>query len=175
MVECDVEEIEKNISMAPFICREDYLSSIFKEKYKVVFYSTLSEMHSGVYKNKKTGFKICFGSCNYSLLDRDNWKGYINGTIPNHNYAFNEEILSRFEENYEFEGRRDVNDVIEDVYWLRNHLPSETILVLLLGSEKDPLINSEEFSGHGISYKVLNDEIKKSFSEGIPRTVKHFQ
>ena len=90
------EEIGNITENVPFITSGDFETSIFDKEYNIVCYSLLPDCHAGLYKNKESEAYISFGSCNFDLTDKNNTRGYIDGSIVNHAFPFTEEIINRF-------------------------------------------------------------------------------
>ncbi|MBR3525449.1 MAG: HAD-IIIC family phosphatase [Lachnospiraceae bacterium] len=154
------EKLKEAIAQAPFLCAADFATYMLQDDYDAIVYSTLSDGHGGVYRNRKNGVKISFSGCNYDLTDPDNWGKFVSGEYVNHNYPFTRKILEDFAEHYEFVGSADPEEVAEDLLWLRRKLRPECRLILLLGSEIEAEDNIEEFADHAHRYRRLNEAIR---------------
>ncbi len=157
--------IRKVISDTPFLCEADFLTFMFDEPYDTVVFSMLSDGHSGVYVHRETGLRICFGSCNYDMTDPDNWDKYISGEYVNHGVTFTTDILKAFAEKFEFEGSLAPEMIVQNIKWMREKLPAETKLLLLLGSEIEAVNNTEEFADHADIYKRVNRALFEAFAD----------
>lgn len=154
--EYTAEDIIKNIEAAPFLTLDSFETDMFSETHGIVFFSLLAETHAGVYRNRETGFRICFGSSNFDLTAPENAEKYITGEYPNHNFSFTQEIIERFRKAYIFEGSLSAGEIVAHVSWLREALPQTTKLVLLAGSEIEAKPNTEEFAGFAEKYREVN-------------------
>ncbi|MDD6134941.1 MAG: HAD-IIIC family phosphatase [Selenomonadaceae bacterium] len=155
-------DIETIIQDAPFMDPGDFKTNLFSEHYDIVFYSLLPDEHQGVYKNKNTGWKISYNSLNYSLTDPKKWEKYITGDYEN-NYPFTEDILRNFSDKYQFIGGLDKKDVVQNLKAIREKLPQDTLLVLMLGSEIESEVNNEEFANSAPRHIEINNAVKELF------------
>ena len=155
-------DIETIIQDAPFMDPGDFKTNLFSEHYDIVFYSLLPDEHQGVYENKNTGWKISYNSLNYSLTDPKKWEKYITGDYEN-NYLFTEDILRNFSDKYQFIGGLDKKDVVQNLKAIREKLPQDTLLVLMLGSEIESEVNNEEFANSAPRHIEINNAVKELF------------
>ncbi len=155
--------IRKVIADAPFLCEKDFLTFMLEDPYDIVVFSTLSEMHSGIYRHKETGLTICFGSCRFDLTDLDLEEGFIKGALPGHNVPFTHQMLQHFRDCFVFEGCQTAKRAADNISYIRERLDDHTLLVLLLGSEIEAKKNKEEFALHAPLYEKLNRELESRF------------
>lgn len=123
------------ISELPFSSPEFFSDQIYSNDNRIVFYSLFTDPNLGLYRRKETGEVVAFGEYCYDLTDRDNWKGYIDGTIFHANCQFSEKILEEFSNKYEYIGRMTPEQVLDNLMFIRKNMPRNTILVLFLGVE----------------------------------------
>ncbi|MCR4641868.1 MAG: hypothetical protein K5697_07550, partial [Lachnospiraceae bacterium] len=154
------EKLKEAMAQAPFLCAADFATYMLQDDYDAIVYSTLSDGHGGVYRNRENGIKISFSGCNYDLTDPDKRDKFVSGEYVNHNFPFTRKILEDFAEHYEFVGSADPEEVAEDLLWLRRKLRPECRLILLLGSEVEAEDNIEEFADHAPRYRRLNAAIR---------------
>lgn len=148
------------IEDVPFITFGDFETSIFSREYHVICYSLLPDCHAGLYRNRKKGGYISFGSRNFDLTAPENRDGYINGTIVNHAFPFTEEIIAKFSENWEFVGTTEGADLIRNLDYMYSHALGTPMFILLLGSEIEYEGENEEFSDHAECHKAVNALVK---------------
>ena len=160
-----VDMVRDTLSRVPFLSESDFLTFMFKFKYDAIVFSTLTEVHSGVYRDKKNGLKICFGSSSFDLTNPDNRNQYISGEYQNNNVKFTDESLKDFAENFEYLGHAAPEESVRNIKWIREKLSPETTLILLLGSEIDPDNNAVEFKDFGKEYKILNSMLYEAFAD----------
>lgn len=132
-----LSDIQKQrvIAEVPFADIGIYRDDIFTRNYKVVFLSILTDANLGVYRRKETGEQFAFLEYLHPVTDRRNWPGLISGEYNTSGFCFTEEILEAFAEKYEFIGRNSVEQLIDNLSYIRNHLPDNCVLALLLGGE----------------------------------------
>ncbi|MCR5178430.1 MAG: HAD-IIIC family phosphatase [Lachnospiraceae bacterium] len=158
-----VTEIRKTIERTSFLSEADFMTYMFTDPYRAVVFSTLSDVHSGVYRDRENGLRICFSSRNFNLTDPADWDGFISGEYANHNVPFNVEMLKSFAERFVFEGGLEPDTIVRDLKWMRDKLPPQTKLILLLGSEIEAEDNTSEFADHAPLYRALNDKLRETF------------
>ncbi|HLP06094.1 MAG TPA: HAD-IIIC family phosphatase [Paludibacter sp.] len=139
---------------------------IFKEKYDVVFLSTLVESYAGIYREKKSGLLVTFGSYQFPLTSPQYWPGILDGSLFSSNNKFTEEYLRKFASKYEFVGKTTPADYRERIDKVLGYLHKDTRLCLILGVEFPYEANKEEFyKDRHVSHKLLNDEMRKMANE----------
>ncbi len=165
---CSEEELSDILREVPFLVHGDFETMLFQNKYHIICYSLLPDCHAGLYRNKKTGRYISFGSVNFDLTDERNMAGYIDGTIVNHAFPFTEEIIREFSRNWEFVGTTSGEDLLRNLEYMYYHAPGEPKFVLLLGSETEYEGENAEFANHAKRHKEINDMVKE-FAAGKNR------
>ena len=143
-----------------FLDDANFESTIFSQEYKIVFLSTLIEGNYGLYKHKATGSIVAFGHYDVPLTDKNNWNGYINGSIINFGYSITKEMLEDFSQKFDYIGRTTPEMYKSFVNNMLQWLPQETHLCLILGSEiqyeKETL---SAYKDRHLWHKSFNDEI----------------
>lgn len=150
---------------APFLDEADFKTEMFSGKYNVIVWSMLPDEHQGVYLHKKTGIKITFSSGNNDLTDEANWHKYISGEYTNHNYHFTEDFLKEFKNQFIFEGFLSVQEIVDNVKSIRSMLNSNTLLVLMLGSEVECDAIDVNFRDHAARHAEVNAALKAAFKK----------
>lgn len=167
-LECMEGEIEDIVAEVPFVTHGDFETMIFKREYHVICYSLLTDCHAGLYRNKKTGRYISFGSVNFDLTDERNMHGYIDGSIVGHGFTFDEKIIRDFSGRWEFVGTTSCEDIVRNLEYIYDHLPGSPKFVLLLGSEIEYEGENEEFADHAKRHSQVNRAVE-AFAEGRER------
>lgn len=159
------DEISEYIKGVPFITQGDFGTSLFTEEYDVICLSLLPDCEAGLYRNKKTGFRIAFGSKNFDLTDTENIDGFINGSLQNHGFSFTEEIIKSFSDEWEFEKYTPVEEIIKNLEHIYSNVPGNPDFILLLGSEIEYEGDNREFANLADRHREVNSAIKKYASE----------
>lgn len=144
----------------PFIVPGDFETDIFSREYHVICYSLLPDCHTGLYRNRKTGDYISFGSKNFDLTDPKNTRGYVDGSIVNHAFPFTEEIIARFSGDWEYVGVTSGEDLLRNLDYMYTHVLGSPMFVLLLGSEIEYKGINEEFADHAAHHKEINAMVR---------------
>ncbi len=141
----ELSDVEKNkvIVEVPFSSPKLYYTSMFSEKYDIVFYSLFTDCGHGIYKRRNGGQKVSFGEYKYDLTKEENWKSFIEGDIFNANMKLEIEELKKFRDFYEYCGRITNKELMQNLDYIRNRLPNDTFLVLFLGSELEYKSNKQ--------------------------------
>lgn len=163
-----LSEIQKNIvySEVPFADEGIYKDAIYKNGYKVVIISILQDANLGVYQRKKTGERVAFLEGFTPITDKENWEAFITGKYRSAGYKFTEEMLQRFTEKYEFIGINTPEKIVENLLYIREHLPKETVMAVMLGGELYYEKNTfPAYENRHIVHKEINDAIRELANE----------
>ena len=133
--ELSEESKHRIIDELPFSAPEFFSNQFYSEKNKIVFYSMFTDPNLGLYKRKRTGEIVAFGEYCFDLTDPANWNGYMTGQIFNANCKFTKENLKKFAEKYQYIGRIEPVQVLDNLKKIRNYMSDNTLLVLFLGVE----------------------------------------
>lgn len=126
---------DRVVAEVPFAHGDMYSDRIYRNPYKVVFISVLTDANLGVYRRKGTGECLAMMEYLHPLTDPANWPGIISGEYPNAGFTFTEEILRDFSEKYEFVSRNTPEQVAENLKFIRKNLPVDCTLAVMLGGE----------------------------------------
>ena len=149
------------VNEVPFASMDMYADDIYRKPYKVIFLSILVDCNLGVYRRKGTGERLAFLEYLHPITDPSNWPGLISGEYPTANFHFTEEILRDFAEKYEFIGRNTPQQIVENLSYIREHIPEDCVLVVMLGGELYYEKNeSEAYRDRHIVHKKANDAIR---------------
>ncbi len=154
------EEIRDILSEAPFLIYGDFESEIFDKPHDVVCLSLLPDAHSGLYKNKRTGNYIVFGSRNFDLTDPANTGGYITGTMQNHGFPFSEAVIRDFSEKWEFCQATPDDMLLRNLEFIYENAAGAPTIILLLGSELPFEGENAEFAGHEPVHRHINELVR---------------
>ena len=156
------EERKKLLDECMFNDEEMFDTKMYDKDVSLIFLSTQIEPNLGIYRNKKTGYKIAFGEYKFPLTDPKNWNGYIRGTIFNAGNKFTNEWLESFQEKYEFIGRLTPAEFIDNLEAIIKKVSPKAKICLLLGSEIPYEANKEEaYADRHLYYKEINDLLRE--------------
>ena len=166
------ETVAAIISTAPFLTPDAFRTQMFSG-YDAVVLSTLPDSHEGLYRSRSDpSVTIAFSSYNFDLTDPSGWERFIDGTFVNHGFAFSRSGLAEFSSEFESIGPIEPVSIVSNLEFIRDRLGESTLLVLLLGSEIAPWVETQEFHGHAQRHAVVNRAVE-GFAAGRPnvRTV----
>lgn len=129
------EEKQRVLREVPFADPGIYSRKIYDGNYRVVVISILSDANLGVYRRKKTGERIAFLEGFHPITDPANWEPYIRGEYNHGGFTFTRENLTKFAEQYEFVGINSAEQIVENLRYIRQHLPKQTTMAVMLGGE----------------------------------------
>ncbi len=153
---------QKIVDELPFMDMGAYCDNIYKYPYKVVVLSLLTDCNLGVYKRKQTGEKFAFIEYTSDMTDPDNYDKLINKKCNVGGFDFSEEFLDKFSEKYEFLGRNTPDMILENVKYIREHMQSDCVLVLMLGTETYyDMGDNPAYKDRHIVHKQMNDMIRE--------------
>lgn len=155
------EQKQMVIREVPFADEGIYNDSIYKNHYKVVFISVLTDANLGVYRRKESGERIAFLEYLHPMTDPKNWRGIISGAYHNAGFPFTEEILREFAEKYEYIGRNTPERVVENLEFIRQHLPEDCLLAVMLGGELYYEKNmNPAYQDRHLVHRAMNEKIR---------------
>ncbi|MGY4626436.1 HAD-IIIC family phosphatase [Bradyrhizobium sp. USDA 4486] len=149
----------------PFFEDEVFDTAIFDSKYNVVVISLLADFNFGVYEHRTKKLRIALGQNYKDITDPKNWQDYIDGRIYNGNYDLTVGQLSRFAEDF---AKIDygIDDIIDNVRFIRSRMRPHAKLVILLGSEREiEKYNVGNYLGRAKAHKVTNEALKDRFKD----------
>lgn len=156
----DVQK-QRVLGEVPFTDAGMYRDDIYKRNYQVVFLSVLTDCNLGVYRRKNTGERFAFLESIHPITEKANWPGLISGQYPTAGFRFTEEILETFAKNYEFAGRNTPEQIVENLSYIRAHLPANCILAVMLGGELYYEKNTfEAYKDRHLIHKEVNTAIR---------------
>ena len=117
------EEKQRVLREVPFSDPGIYSRRIYDGNYRVVVISILSDANLGVYRRKGTGERIAFLEGFHPITDPKNWEPYIRGEYNHGGFVFTRENLMKFAEQYEFVGINSAERIVENLRYIRQHLP----------------------------------------------------
>lgn len=145
----------------PFVDMGMWSDKIYKNPYKVVIISILEDANLGVYRRKETGETVAFVEAFHPLTEKENWDGYISEKFSTSGFQFTEKFLQGFAEKYEYLGRNTPEQLIENLKFIREHLPDDTHLAVMLGSELYYEKNSiPAYEDRHIVHKEMNNAVR---------------
>ncbi len=128
---------KKSVCMLPFGESHMFPDSIYKNTYGMIFISILTDANLGLYRSRENGCTVAFGEYIYPLTDKSMWDKYVNKEVYTSNCDFTYDFLEKFSKEYEFLGRIAFEDIVKNLKFIRNHISSDTQLVILLGCERE--------------------------------------
>lgn len=134
------QEIENICAEAPFICKQDFDQSIYKNNYDIVIYSLLIDDIIGIYEHIKTKNKIAFGRYFSPFTDKNNFEKYIKDKPERFNWT--KENLEKYSKEYKFLGSLSPTEIVNNLKIMINNTAKNTKWIFVLGSEIDPEDNS---------------------------------
>lgn len=126
------EQMEREL---PFVGERTFRTQLFSGTCQVVLLSVLMDAMLACYRNKTTGRVIAWGDWCLDITDPVNWDALVNGTVETYGMKFDKVFLEQFAKEWTYEGQLPIEDTVKNFAAIRERLPKETILVLILGSE----------------------------------------
>lgn len=160
------EEKQRVLREVPFSDPGIYSRKIYDGNYRVVVISILSDANLGVYRRKETGERIAFLEGFHPITDPENWEPYIRGEYNHGGFAFTRENLMKFAEQYEFVGINSAERIVENLRYIRQHLPKETTMAVMLGGELYYEKNTfPAYENRHLVHKEINAAIRAAAEE----------
>lgn len=160
------EEKQRVLREVPFSDPGIYSRRIYDGNYRVVVISILSDANLGVYRRKETGERIAFLEGFHPITDPKNWEPYIRGEYNHGGFVFTRENLMKFAEQYEFVGINSAERIVENLRYIRQHLPKETTMAVMLGGELYYEKNTfPAYENRHLVHKEINAAIRAAAEE----------
>lgn len=154
-------EKQRVLDEVPFADEGIYNDNIYKGRYKLVIISILSDANLGVYRRKETGERIAFLEGYHPITERENWDAYISGEYNSASFQFTKECLEEFSKKYEFVGINTSEQIVENLQFIKEHLPDDCVLAVMLGGELYYEKNTfPAYENRHLVHKEINDEIR---------------
>lgn len=155
------QEKQRILDEVPFADVGIYNDNVYKGKYKLVIISILQDANLGVYRRKETGERIAFLEGYHPITERKNWDAYINGEYNTASFQFTKECLEEFAEKYEFVGINTPEQIVENLQFIKEHLPDDCGLAVMLGGELYYEKNTfPAYENRHLVHKEINDAIR---------------
>ena len=159
-------EKQRVLAEVPFTDAGMYCDNIYRHGYKVAVISILADCNLGVYRRKETGERFAIMEYIHPLTDPASWEGILTGKYPHAGFNFTEEILRDFSEKYEFLGRNTPEQILENLQFIRENLPSDCVLAVMLGGELYYEKNTfEAYMDRHLVHREVNKAIR-AWAEG---------
>lgn len=153
-------------SEVPFADEGIYNDAVYKKGYKIVIISILQDANLGVYQRKGTGQRVAFLEGYTPVTDERNWDAYINEEYRCAGCHFSRDMLQKFSDEYEFIGINSPKQIVENLRYIRKHLPKETTLAVMLGGELYYEKNTfPAYEKRHLVHKEINDAIRAAADE----------
>ena len=154
--ELPAAEQQRLAQRLPFLGREAYATNLWKNDYDVLVFSPLMDYAQDVYREKKTGWKIAFGNINVTALNpTDLASHYARRKFK----GMDEQFIQNFAQEFTFEGPISPEQFIQNLFWLRENVPSHIPIFFLNGAEVE-IINSKE-KGAASRHILMNIALEK--------------
>lgn len=155
------QEKQRVLDEVPFADKGIYNDNVYERGYKLVIISILQDANLGVYRRKETGEQIAFLEGYHPITERKNWDAYINKKYNTGGLQFTTDILEKFTEKYEFVGINTPEQIVENLQFIKEHLPDDCILAVMLGGELYYEKNKfPAYENRHLVHKEINDAIR---------------
>lgn len=150
------------INSVPFGDKHMFDTSIFDKDVACVVLSTFADPNLGIYQNLTNNAKIAFGEFCNDLTDETIWEDLISGKIFGANCTFTRELLQKFKKEYKYLGRITVDEILENIMFIFQHMSANAHLILVLGSETPFLNNTQKaYDNRHLYNQELNNSLRK--------------
>jgi hypothetical protein len=132
-----LSEEQRNELVDTLVFNDDdmFKTRMYDDDVRLIILSTMIEPNLGIYRNKKTGFKIAFGEFTNPLTDSTKWKSLVENTVYTAQNHFTYDWLKWFSEEYEFCGRLTPEEILEHAKQTLSKVSPNASLCYILGPE----------------------------------------
>lgn len=156
------KEKEEVVKELPFGDFRMYDTHIFDDDVDVVYYSLFTDPNLGLYKKKDGRAIVAFGEWTNDLTDEKKWNDYIEKRVFVANCSFTRENLQHIKDNYEFIGRLQPKEIVDNLEFIYKNINKKAKLILNLGSEIEYLKNDKlAYKDRHIYNRELNNLVKE--------------
>ena len=158
------EDIERLSEELPFADPQMYATKAFDQDTEVLIISLFTDPNLGIYREKNSGIEVAFGEWINDLTDERRWDEYTenNGDVFLANWKPTLKELKRIKEKFDYLGRYQPNQVMQNVDRIYHLLHEGQKLFLCLGSEMPYLKNTQKAYADRHEYnKELNQLVRE--------------
>ena len=149
-----------------------YRTSIFDKDVKLIFLSSLTEFHYGIYRHKKSGIKLAFADWFNPITDEEKWTAYVeNNTkqVWTYDNKFTYEFLREFANQWEFLGRKSYEEYLEELKEFMGMISPNAHVCIMLGSEVPfEKATTRVWKDRHLEYRIINRMVEK-YAKAEPR------
>ena len=146
----------------PFGDKGMFRTAIFEPSVQWILLSMLTDPNLGVYREKKTGALVAFGEYTNDLTDESIWPKLINRELFTANCDFTTDALKDIQSNFDFCGRLEPEEVLNNLMFIYDHIAPSANLVLFIGSELPYENNTQSaYQDRHLYHKQLNQLIRE--------------
>ncbi len=156
MPQSDIDKILKRI---PMLSSEDYTTALYDTKYDVIVFSLLIDDLLGLYKDKQTGLVFPFGNYQIPITDKEFEAVWTQTPVYANEFGLTPEKLAYFRKNLEFMGPITCQHLTENLTYIRNNINPNTKLILILGSEFEPISEPQDSQGLYLRHREMNKSV----------------
>jgi hypothetical protein len=159
----DSEKLDSNtkdiVERLPFGGKKIYNTNFFTGDYDLILYSVLMDYDQELYKHKRTGVLVPYGSY-VDITDLKNPLDYINRVGVD---VFNKEFLDRFKKEFDYIGQISPKEFVKNLITIREKINPGTKILFLNGSE---IISNTELEPDAyMRHKEMNDALEQFISQ----------
>lgn len=163
------EERDALCRAVPFGDSAMFDTAMFDRDIAYIVLSTFADPNLGLYCCRKTGAKIAFGEYCNDLTDEALWPGFINGTLFTSNCPFTRDTLEPFKRDFEYVGRIQPEEIVQNISLIYKHLAPDAVLILVLGSEIPYEANTQRAYQDRHLYNAKLNHLLREWAKDKPR------
>lgn len=160
------------IQKLPFYDKEMYRTAIFDNDNVFVMISLFTDPNLAMYKEKATGLIVCFGDYWYDLTDDKRWNEYLGQKRYLHNCIFTKRDLQHIRNNFEYLGRIQPEQIVDNIDYIYKHLCKGCHLILTLQSETPFETTNQDYIYNGIWPKLADREERHVYNKRLNSGIK---
>lgn len=155
------------IQKLPFYDKEMYRTAIFDNDNAFVMISLFTDPCLAMYREKSTGLIVCFGDYWYDLTDDTRWNEYLGQKKYLHNCIFTEQDLQHIRDNFEYLGRIQPEQIVDNIDYIYKNLCKGCHLILTLGSETPFETTNHDYIYEGIWPNLADREERHIYNKRL--------
>ena len=163
------EERDALCRAVPFGDSAMFDTAMFDRDIAYIVLSTFADPNLGLYRCRKTGAKIAFGEHCNDLTDEALWPQFIDGTLFTANCPFTRASLESFKRDFEYIGRIQPEEIVQNIGLIHRHLAPDAALILVLGSEMPYEGNTQPAYQDRHVYNARLNQLLRAWAQDKPR------
>ncbi|MBR1677142.1 MAG: HAD-IIIC family phosphatase [Clostridia bacterium] len=155
------------VKKLPFYDKDMFKTAIFDADNEFVILSLFTDPCLACYKEKQTGLIVCFADAPMDLTDESRADEFISSPYKLHNCKLTVEDLDFIRQNYEYLGRIQPSEILDNIKYIYNNIANNCKLILTLQSETQFINTSAKYSIGSVRPEKLDNTPRHIYNKNL--------